>query len=214
MKSPIAMAVAITLIAATQAGADQLTIREFRSVPLSRPDGTVPRSAPFSDAIRGVGEQDTSTSQPDSYLVYPVAGVIDQDVYIAYYVDLDSGPGVLAFNCSQLSYNGNTGEDPYIRGFREEDIGVPVFAAIGGTVTDVHNGEPDHNTDMNPTRISNHVAIRHGTNQVADYQHLRGDTLVRVGDVVTAGTQIGWVGSSGQSSGPHLHLESQFAGVP
>ncbi len=214
MKRPIAMAFAITLIAATQAGADQLTIREFRSVPLSRPNLTVPRSSATSDAISGVRKQETSTSEPDPYLLFPVAGVIDQDLYIAYYVDLDSGPGVLAFNCSKLSYDGNTGDDPYIRGFREEDIGVPVFAAIGGTVAGVHNGEPDHNTDMNPARIANHVAILHGTNQVADYVHLRKDTLVQVGDVVTAGTQIGWVGSSGQSSGPHVHFESQLAGVP
>jgi len=30
-----------------------------------------------------------------------------------------------------------------IRSFAEQDIGVPVFAALDGVVTDVHDGEPD-----------------------------------------------------------------------
>jgi len=38
--------------------------------------------------------------------------------------------------------------------------------------------------------------------------------MVKVGDNVTAGTQIGWVGSSGKSPGPHIHFESDWNSQP
>ena len=37
---------------------------------------------------------------------------------------------------------------------------------------------------------------------------------VREGDVVERGDVIGWVGSTGLSTGPHLHLETRVKGMP
>ena len=56
-----------------------------------------------------------------------------------------------------------------------------------------------------------HVYIRHPDGYVTLYAHLsRID--VSVGDYVARGQQIGAVGSTGRSTGPHLHFEVSIGG--
>lgn len=57
------------------------------------------------------------------------------------------------------------------------------------------------------------VMIDHGYGFVTMYAHMA-DTKVSVGDSVKRGQQIGGVGSSGLSTGPHLHYEVHLWGVP
>lgn len=57
------------------------------------------------------------------------------------------------------------------------------------------------------------VLVDHGYGFVTMYAHLA-DTNVDVGDEVTRGQLIGWVGSTGLSTGPHLHYEVHLWGVP
>lgn len=57
------------------------------------------------------------------------------------------------------------------------------------------------------------VMVDHGYGFVTMYAHMA-DTDVNVGDEVTRGQRIGWVGSSGLSTGPHLHYEVHVWGVP
>lgn len=55
----------------------------------------------------------------------------------------------------------------------------------------------------------NYVMIDHGKNEYSLYAHLqRGSALVHVGDQVKAGDVIGKLGSSGNSTEPHLHSMS------
>lgn len=54
----------------------------------------------------------------------------------------------------------------------------------------------------------NYVLIDHGRGEYALYAHLKpGSVLVKAGDVVSAGRIVGKVGSSGNSTEPHLHFQ-------
>lgn len=55
----------------------------------------------------------------------------------------------------------------------------------------------------------NHVIIDHGNGEFSVYAHLKhGSVAVRVGDQVAAGELLGAIGSSGNSTEPHLHFQS------
>lgn len=56
------------------------------------------------------------------------------------------------------------------------------------------------------------VELDHGHNVRTIYGHLQ-TILVHAGQVVAAGARIGRVGSTGRSTGPHLHYEIRVAGV-
>jgi murein DD-endopeptidase MepM/ murein hydrolase activator NlpD len=57
------------------------------------------------------------------------------------------------------------------------------------------------------------VDIDHGNDLVTRYAHCS-KLFVKVGDIVQRGLKLGLVGSTGRSTGPHLHFEVRFKGVP
>ncbi|MDR2921713.1 MAG: M23 family metallopeptidase [Treponema sp.] len=74
--------------------------------------------------------------------------------------------------------------------------GTEVHAAADGVVTEIGN-DPVY---------GNYIIIKHTNNWASLYGHLqRVGTTLRTN--VKSGTIIGWVGSTGQSTGPHLHFE-------
>jgi len=82
-------------------------------------------------------------------------------------------------------------------------VGTPVHAAAGGVVraSEVH---PEY---------GNLVELDHGNGLVTRYAHnLR--VLVKVGDLIRRGQVISEVGTSGRSTGAHLHFEVLVDGVP
>ncbi len=79
--------------------------------------------------------------------------------------------------------------------------GTPVRAVRAGTVT--ATGWNDGYGRL--------VVVSHGGGVETYYAHLR-HIDVRAGQAVSAGAQVGRVGSSGNSSGPHLHLELRVRG--
>ncbi len=62
-------------------------------------------------------------------------------------------------------------------------------------------------------RYGNHVLIQEPGGYSTVYGHMV-RTAVAWGQAVHAGDLIGWVGSTGNSTGPHLHFEVRFAGAP
>jgi hypothetical protein len=153
---------------------------------------------------------------PFLYPFFPQAGIHGKDLFISNFTDLNSSAGDTAiedWDCSDYTYDGHQGHDSLIRSFREQAIGVPVFAALDGVVVDTHDGEPDMNTVWSPANKANYVLIDHGGGYIAWYFHLRrGSVAVSPGQTVTAGTQIGLTGSSGFSNWPHLHLQTEKDG--
>ena len=59
----------------------------------------------------------------------------------------------------------------------------------------------------------NLVVVRHRLGYTTWYAHLSTITTF-VGEQVTGGTRLGYVGSTGHATGPHLHLELRKNAVP
>lgn len=82
--------------------------------------------------------------------------------------------------------------------------GYPVVAARDGVVIMVRNPVEGRNTGG--SGYGNYIVIAHDGGFSSLYAHLK-SALVRVGQEVNAGDRIGLCGSTGTSTGPHLHFE-------
>ena len=82
--------------------------------------------------------------------------------------------------------------------------GTPIYATGDGTVSEA---------GFNEGGYGNHVVINHGYGYETLYGH-----MVRIkahaGQKVKRGEVIGWVGSTGKSTGPHCHYEVHINGNP
>lgn len=87
---------------------------------------------------------------------------------------------------------------------RNDDYGDKVVAAAPGKVTRVSN--------LGNVSYGRWVEIDHGGGYRTRYAHLATQT-VQVGQVVSRGQKIGTVGSTGGSTGPHLHFEVRYNGA-
>jgi len=108
----------------------------------------------------------------------------------------------------------------------------PVYSPVDGTVVQAGTGWPDHTRvsawrslkiwynatyrfrpkqvngrlDIRPN-VGNYVMVQVKAGYIVFLAHLRqGSTLVREGDVIRAGTQVGTLGNSGNTTMPHLHI--------
>jgi hypothetical protein len=91
-------------------------------------------------------------------------------------------------------------------------FGQPVIAVADAVVVAAVDRFPDQ-VPNNPKDVTlesadgNHVILDLGDGRFAFYAHLRAGTVsVQAGDLVARGEQIGELGNSGSSTGPHLHF--------
>ena len=92
-----------------------------------------------------------------------------------------------------------------------------IIAAKSGTVVEVYNGCPTKGSycDSCGGYGGNHVKIDHGDGTLTIYAHLALDSIVvKEGQQVRQGEKIGKMGSSGCSTGCHLHFEIRVNGTP
>ena len=82
------------------------------------------------------------------------------------------------------------------------DAGTPIYASAGGVV-DYAGLHPQY---------GNMVEIDHGNDIVTRYAHAS-KLFVKVGQVVRRGEKIAEVGSTGRSTGNHLHFEVRYKGI-
>ncbi|MCZ2525160.1 M23 family metallopeptidase [Streptomyces sp. NPDC059506] len=80
--------------------------------------------------------------------------------------------------------------------------GAPVLASAGGTATRMSQ----------PDGAGNYIVIDHGGGWKTYYFHLASYSVAS-GTYVSQGRQIGTTGSTGNSSGPHIHYEQLYNGV-
>lgn len=83
--------------------------------------------------------------------------------------------------------------------------GTPVIAAASGIVVEVVNGCVEGRRSCGG-RYGNYILIEHPNGTSTRYAHLS-KVSVFVGKQVSQGEQIGKVGNTGRSSGPHLHFQ-------
>ena len=123
---------------------------------------------------------------------------------------------LLDYNCGQRTYDtqsgyNHAGTDFFLWPFdwNKMDSGdVEIIAAAPGTIIYKSDGNFDRSCGMNNNQW-NAVYIQHADGSVAWYGHMKSGSLTNknVGQTVALGEYLGSVGSSGNSTGPHLHLE-------
>lgn len=155
-------------------------------------------------------------------LIWPLArnaGLTYHSFYgISNYVDLDAAypDKVLDWNCGKRTYDSNNGYNhagtdiflwPFPQQLQKNDQ-VAVVAAIDGIIVLKDDGRADNSCSLNG-KSWNAVYIKGSDGFTYWYGHLKRNSLTtkKVGDHVNQGEFLGIVGSSGNSTGPHLHFE-------
>jgi Peptidase family M23 len=91
----------------------------------------------------------------------------------------------------------------------------PIIASADGVVVDVQDGLPNSQSLPNPPpvppiedSVGNHVTLKIGDGLYLLYAHMDpGSVAVSKGQTVSRGQQLGLIGTSGNSTTPHLHFQ-------
>ncbi len=113
------------------------------------------------------------------------------------------------WGCGDIRYDGHQGSDFGGGGFAGMDEGRDIVAAADGEVIATHDGEFDRCTgECTDGGYGNYVQLLHADGKTTIYGHLKQwSVAVEVGQTVACGDLLGQMGSSGNSTGPHLHFE-------
>ena len=140
--------------------------------------------------------------------IYGISGYIDHNA---------SFPNQITdYNCGTRSYDTNGGYNhqgidmftwPFGWKLMDNDE-VEIIAAAPGQIIAKGDGQFDRSCNFNNNQW-NAVYIQHTDGSIAWYGHMKNGspTTKNVGEMVSAGEYLGIVGSSGNSTGPHLHFE-------
>ncbi len=137
-------------------------------------------------------------------------------------VEQDSSGNVIAFapgqagSCGAVAGGGSAWSNPlpngtFMRGFYAGHSGLDLSAPQGTPILAANSG-PILYAGWNSWGYGNTVVIGHGPFSTL-YGHMS-SLAVACGNTVSAGQVIGYVGSTGNSSGPHLHFEIRFQNQP
>jgi murein DD-endopeptidase MepM/ murein hydrolase activator NlpD len=182
----------------------QLTAKPAPAVPGGKGGPFVPAASPSLEQLQGwVGSLDEEADQSTDLYTMIESRLLEtrlQSLMIPNSRPVD-GPIGSGFGFRSDPFTGraalHTGLD------FPADTGTPINAAAGGVVL---------YSEIHP-QYGHMVEIDHGRGLVTRYAHTS-KVLVRVGDIVRRGQPIALVGTSGRSTGPHLHFEVLVDGVP
>ena len=132
--------------------------------------------------------------------------------FVSAYVDQNTASGSITdYNCGTNTYDGHHGTDiatwPFYF-YKMDHDQVEVIATAAGTIIDKGDGNFDRSCGSNALP-ANYVIIQHADGSRVLYWHMKKNSVTSksIGQTVLAGEYLGVVGSSGSSSGPHLHFE-------
>jgi murein DD-endopeptidase MepM/ murein hydrolase activator NlpD len=119
-------------------------------------------------------------------------------------------PSVMPVNAKWYSSGFGARIDPFTgrSAFHE---GVDFIAATGTPIVAAANGVVVY-SDYHP-EYGNMIDVDHGNDLVSRYAHAS-KRMVKAGQIVVRGQKIAEVGSTGRSTGPHLHFEVRHRGLP
>jgi murein DD-endopeptidase MepM/ murein hydrolase activator NlpD len=151
-------------------------------------DGFESKSVAEVAAASGIRLEATFTNNPNGTVQWPFA--------VGVHIGDQFGPR----NCRGCSAN-HGGQD------FNPGLGAPIQSIADGVVSVAHDGEGSLGVHM----VIDHVI--NGEKISSVYAHMiHGSMLLNEGDVVKAGQVIGKTGSTGMSTGPHLHFEIRVGG--
>jgi Peptidase family M23/Divergent InlB B-repeat domain/CARDB len=133
------------------------------------------------------------------------------DTAVHYYYDHDSTASSRDWRCGNESYDGHRGTD-----FSGGPRGKAIYAAAGGTVSFRIDGFGDgFEGSTDGGGFGNYVRLDHGNGLLTYYGHMTSGSVTTksAGSSVICGEQVGGVGTSGSSTGLHLHFEPRLNGV-
>jgi murein DD-endopeptidase MepM/ murein hydrolase activator NlpD len=140
-------------------------------------------------AASGIRMEDSFSNNPNGTIQWPFA------------VGVHVGDQFGYRNCAGCSVN-HGGQD------FNPGLGAPIQSIADGVVSFTEDGEGS---------LGVHMVIDHmidGKLVSSVYAHMiHGSMLLKTGDVVKVGQVIGKVGSTGMSTGPHLHFEIRLGGI-
>lgn len=149
----------------------------------------------------------------------PTPGIGERYTGVSNFVDLDASfPNLLRdYQCGARTYDTSAGYNhggadifgwPFSWSLMDAGA-IAIRAAAAGTIVAKVDGNNDRSCSFNAPNTPNYVFVQHADGTVAWYLHLRnGSTTPKaVGQTVAAGEYLGQMGSSGISTGPHLHFE-------
>ena len=141
-------------------------------------------------------------------------GFNDHGYYcIANYVDENTSASILDYNCGDRTYDGHQGTDIITWPFPWQKMAlnaVQIIAGAPGTIIGKVDGNPDTSCALCASACDwNAVYVMQNDGSVAGYGHMKinSQTSKTIGQTVTSGEYLGIVGSSGNSTAPHLHFE-------
>lgn len=174
------------------------------------------------ESLRFSGDLLPSSNRNNVTLKWPVTqaeGFNYNSIWgISNYFDHDENApnSIQDYNCGSRTYDTDNGYnhqgiDIYTWPFSfkmMDDDQAEIVAAAAGQIIEKRDGNYDKNCDFSNGQW-NAVYVRHADGSIAWYGHMKSGSLTNkaVGDTVEQGEYLGVIGSSGYSTGPHLHFE-------
>lgn len=186
----------IARISAENAKKAQEAAKAAQSIQNSKPSSSTTSSSTTtsnssSSSSPSVPQSSAPKAPSSSGFICPIAGRSKSDITTGFY-----------------GYRNHNGVD-FARNSKGQVNGLPVLAAKSGTVS---ISKALKRANGSYKSYGEYIVINHGDGTMTLYAHMQpGSRRVEKGQWVNQGQQIGNVGTTGNSSGPHLHFEVRSA---